>query len=96
MQERKMLQTCAVPWLLAALLGDELVGIIMYGWNSEALGFSLAKPWWWIYQALLLFLFGPLIAIGLWRRIEFEAGRFRIDRVSACLAPRSCPSFVRV
>ena len=42
-----------IGWICAAVLGDEVVGGILYGFD-ESFGFVLNKPWWWVYQGVLL------------------------------------------
>ncbi len=43
-------------WLLAAIFGDEIVGVVLFGLESDALLMSLAQRWWWVYQGALLVL----------------------------------------
>ena len=49
-------------WLVASVFGDELFGIIYFRNVEDAMGFSMGKSWWWIYQLVVTAIF-ILVAI---------------------------------
>lgn len=51
-----------IAWLVAALFGDELVGVAMFGFESDALLMSITQSWWWIYQAVIALVFAMISA----------------------------------
>ncbi len=76
MADRKMrhrnrvLPTIWLVWLIAGLIGDELVGVVLFGLESDALLMSLTQRSWWVYQGVLLALavLASLVATDLDRR----------------------------
>jgi hypothetical protein len=57
-------------WMIAALFGDEIAAVVMFGAESDALLMSFTQRWWWIYQGVLLVLASlvSLVAKGIARR----------------------------
>lgn len=53
-RRNRLLPSIWVAWLFAAILGDEIVGVLLFGLESDALLMSLTQRWWWVYQGLLL------------------------------------------
>jgi len=53
-RRNRLLPSIFVAWLFAAILGDEIVGVVLFGLESDALLMSLTQRWWWVYQGLLL------------------------------------------
>ena len=53
-RRNRILPSICVAWLFAAILGDELVGVVLFGLESDALLMSLTQCWWWVYEGLLL------------------------------------------
>ena len=51
-------------WLVAAIFGDEIVGVAVFGLESDALLMSLTQRWWWVYQGLLLALAGLIVFVA--------------------------------
>ena len=48
-----------LAWVAFGAIGDEVFALVFYD-TETAFGFNLNKTWWWIYQAVVAFLFGPL------------------------------------
>jgi len=49
----RALQVIWVVWFLAGLFGDEVVGVALFGLESEALLMSFLQRWWWVYEGVL-------------------------------------------
>ena len=59
----KILTKILIGWILAGTFGDELVGVSLFGFESDALELSMGQAWWWYYQLGNLILFGLIYVI---------------------------------
>ena len=60
-------------WLVAGVFGDELFALVYFRDVDAAMGFSMGRPWWWIYQVIIALVF--IVTAFVLSRIRYKEQR---------------------
>lgn len=64
----KWMIVALIAWIAVGTFGDEVFGLVVLGWESDALGFPMSRTWWWIFQLGVMLVFAPfIVCLYRWR-----------------------------